>query len=532
MNRVLVRSTIVFGSVIALLIGGLPGGTGTTAVASDKGTDTHQASSLTKKEKQQLVEEGVASYEAGNKTEAREMLEKAEAVYPENYMVPYYLGLIYLEKDRLSDAIAQWQRYVAMDEKSENSIKTRKYLTLLLRRQAEAYARQAVADEDALMTAGVQEQTVAVTPFQNLGTAKLDPLGKGMAAMLISDLSQVPDLQVIERVKLQVLMDEMKLGASGIVDPRNASKMGHMLKASHVTAGSLAEAGQEKMQIASVLMDTQARRKVAAPEASGAIDQFFALEKQIATGIVKNLGRDPERMPKAFNKVHTRSMPAMIAYSEGLDAMDRERYDEARAKFQQALDEDPDFDLAEKALLATPLTMMVGMTVAQIVSGASSGGLPSAAAGSAVAGGAGISTTTAIVAGAAAAGGAAALAGGGGGGGGDGGTDNVDISGDWRGTWNDGSGGSGAINLNLSQSGTSVGGSATVTGSDCLSSGDVSGSVAGDQARLTIVSGTEQAALALTYQDSGLYGILTYGSGNCSEATVSLNLTGGAIIRW
>ena len=37
-----------------------------------------------------------------------------------------------------------------------------------------------------------------MTSFNNLGSEDLGPLGKGMAAMLITDLSQVPDLRVVE----------------------------------------------------------------------------------------------------------------------------------------------------------------------------------------------------------------------------------------------------------------------------------------------------------------------------------------------
>jgi hypothetical protein len=239
-------------------------------------------------------------------------------------------------------------------------------------------------------------------------------------------------------------------------------------------------------------------------------------------------------MPKAFNKTHTKSMPALIAYSEGLDELDHERYDAARDKFQQALDADPDFELAEEALLATPLTMMLGLTVADMVTSASASGIPASASGTAVAGGTGIGTTTTIIAGAALVGGGVALAAGGGGGGGDdgGGNTAVNISGDWRGTWNDGGGGSGAISLNLTQNDTTVNGGATVSGSECISTGEVSGSVAGDQVRLTVVSGADQMTFSAVYSASALYGNIEFATGGCPTATVALNLTGGATIEW
>jgi TolB-like protein len=265
MTRVLARCTVIFGSAVGLLLAALLGGVELTAWAADTTPTTHQAASLSKKEKQQLVQDGVAQYEAGNRATALKMLEQAVAVFPENYMAPYYLGMIYLDENRVSDAVAQWQRYVDMDPHSDNSMKIRKYLTLLLRREAKAQARLAIAYEDTLGAGTPTGQTVAVTPFRNLGDARFDSLGKGMASMLITDLSQVPALQVIERVKLQVLMDEMALGASGLVDPRSATRMGRLLKASHLTTGSLADLDQEKLQIASVVVDTAQRIKPSAP---------------------------------------------------------------------------------------------------------------------------------------------------------------------------------------------------------------------------------------------------------------------------
>jgi len=56
-----------------------------------------KSKTLTSQEKAELVRQGVAQYKAGNHDQARETLETARSVFPENYAAPYYLGLIYLE---------------------------------------------------------------------------------------------------------------------------------------------------------------------------------------------------------------------------------------------------------------------------------------------------------------------------------------------------------------------------------------------------------------------------------------------------
>jgi len=218
-----------------------------------------EAATLTTQEKQELVRKAVASYERGQWPSAQTALEKAQTAFPENYAVPYYLGLIYLKQGRRSDAIAQWQRYITMDPNSENALKIRKNLTLLLRQEAQDFARQAVAEQSTLIRGRADDKTVAVTSFSNLGSEKLGPLGKGMAAMLISDLSKVPDLKVVDRIRLQALLQEMKLGTTGLVDANTAPKVGKLLKARHVTTGSLADLEKDNLQIASVVVDAHQR---------------------------------------------------------------------------------------------------------------------------------------------------------------------------------------------------------------------------------------------------------------------------------
>ncbi|MGD8769555.1 MAG: tetratricopeptide repeat protein, partial [Desulfobacterales bacterium] len=219
---------------------------------------------------------------------------------------------------------------------------------------------------------------------------------------------------------------EMNLGTSGLVDPKTAPKLGKLLKARHVTTGNLADIEKENMQIASALVDAEQMESINTQEAQGALKRFYDLEKEIACEIIEDLGRDCDKMPGAFGKIHTKSLVALTSFGVGLDYLDQEKYDDAREAFQKALDEDPKFDLAEQALMATPVAAMLLMGTSETISGLSSSGFSSAAAGSAVVGGVGIGTTAAVVA--AIAGGAAAAASGGGGSSGSSSSTSTDVS--------------------------------------------------------------------------------------------------------
>jgi tetratricopeptide (TPR) repeat protein len=552
---------VVAAALICCLAGFAYCATGFGATAAEP-----QATELSTQEKQDMVGRAVAAYERGLWPSAQKDLEQAQTVYPENYAVPYYLGLIYLEQGRRSEAIAQWQRYVSMDPDSENALKIRKNLTLLLRQEAQEFAKQAVAEQSTLIQGRADDQTVAVTSFRNLGSERLDPLGKGMAAMLISDLSKIPDLKVVDRIKLQALLQEMKLGTTGLVDANTAPKIGKLLKARHVTSGSLADLEKENLEIASVVVDShQKAGLISSQGAKGELKEFYDLEKKIACQIVQALGKDCQKVPDGFYIIHTKSMPALVFYSKGLDAFDQQKYDEAREQFQKSLDEDPEFDLALIALMATPTSAMLLMDDSQMVSAAASSGPSSATAGTAVvssagtagstasaasAGGGflGLSTTTLTVGGAAAVGVVALAAGGGGGGGGgeptsSGGTaSTADLNGTWRGSWTDNSDGStGTATLALTQSGTSVNGTVSIPGDTCLPEGTVTGTFSGNSASLTITSGAESITANGTLNTgtktlSGTWNYANSASTECAggSGTFSCTLltTGDADIRW
>src|SRR5437899_12989126 len=85
---------------------------------------------------------------------------------------------------------------------------------------------------------------IAVLPFTNGGSygqgkEDFDALERGIAGMMISELSQNPAARVVERQEVQHLIDEQNLGAKGRVDPQTAAKAGKLVDAHYVGAGPL-----------------------------------------------------------------------------------------------------------------------------------------------------------------------------------------------------------------------------------------------------------------------------------------------------
>src|SRR6266516_794695 len=67
----------------------------------------------------------------------------------------------------------------------------------------------------------------------------IDALQKGIAGMLISELAANPAARVVEREEIEKLLAEQSLGASGKVTPETAAKIGKLVGARYVIAGTV-----------------------------------------------------------------------------------------------------------------------------------------------------------------------------------------------------------------------------------------------------------------------------------------------------
>lgn len=194
-------------------------------------------------------------------------------------------------------------------------------------------------------------RTVAVTYFDNnTAEPRFDPLGRGLADMLITDLAQVEGLTVVERSRLNELLAELELAESAFVDPATAARMGQGLGATAILTGAFA-AVEPDLRIDARLVDVASGEVIAAWEVTGPDEEFFLLEKELAATLVQQLQielspRDSARMAR----VSTESFDAFVAWSQGLEALDRGELEEARRALEAALGHDERFDEAEAML--------------------------------------------------------------------------------------------------------------------------------------------------------------------------------------
>jgi hypothetical protein len=215
---------------------------------------------------------------------------------------------------------------------------------LAVRARATAQAREALAGEQD-QVAG-DPQIVAVLPLQIVGDSQYQPLSRGLAQMLISDLGLLQTFRMVERIRLNALLEEMRLGQTDAVDQTTAARVGRLLRAGRMVQGTAAipEDGDTRLEASVVLSDGE----VTAPTArTGRLRDLMDLEKEVVVGIAGQLGyvlSEAERQLILENG--TRNLAAFLAYSRGLLAEDMGDYSAAAAHFGEAVRADPNFQAA------------------------------------------------------------------------------------------------------------------------------------------------------------------------------------------
>lgn len=183
------------------------------------------------------VAEGIEAYSNKEYEQAVVVLKSVQEAFPYNGMVPYYLGLSYLAQENLADTIRQWRRYEKIDPLGAKKNDIPKHLTVLIAKRMKVEIQEALANEDAMSAVQVEPNSIAIPPFANKGDEKFKILAKGITAMIIADLAKVPGVKVLERAKMQKLVDEIELSKSGLVSEDTSVRAGRIMKADKLIIG-------------------------------------------------------------------------------------------------------------------------------------------------------------------------------------------------------------------------------------------------------------------------------------------------------
>lgn len=189
-----------------------------------------------------------------------------------------------------------------------------------------------------------QEKTiVAVIPFTNLmKDSSFDWLSGGIAETLTVKLSRVDTLQMVERIRLKEITDEMKFAASGLVDEKTAVKVGKLAGAQVLVLGSFQKAGN-RLRINSRFVDASTGSILKTAQATGFTGEIFELQDKIAHSLISTMKiQTTTEEDKRITEKPTESFQAYEYMSRGNDYYISGNMTEAVRMYKQALAVDPD----------------------------------------------------------------------------------------------------------------------------------------------------------------------------------------------
>jgi tetratricopeptide (TPR) repeat protein len=327
---------------------------------------------------------GIGYYRAGRYAEARAALRTAAQREPRDGTTALYLGLAAEELGDLAAAKRAYSTYLSVGRTSRVRMQLQSHLAALTRRELAEEAKHAVREERALGAVAGPPTTVAVLPLRYTGSdSSLRPLERGLAELLTTDLARSKQPDVLERARIQAVLDELALQHSGQTDAATNVRVGRLVRAGRLVQGSIFQLDSSQLRVDAAVVDVGTTKVSGVAQAADQMEQLFALEKRIALDLFDQLGvRLTVAERNEIEQRPTRSLAAFLAYSRGLTAEDEGRYDDAGRFYRDAVRLDPDFGAAfQKNRDAKAL-----VTGARMSTQAIEGGLDGTSEGLAVAG--------------------------------------------------------------------------------------------------------------------------------------------------
>jgi len=294
---------------------------------------------------------GIAYFEANRYTDARAALDRAASIDPRDGVAALYRGLTAEAQNDVPAARSAYESYLTYGKTRAVKTQIAERLVVLARKENELAARQAIAQERRLASVPGSPRTVAVLPFKFTGAdTSLTPLERGFAELVATDLSRSSQLTVVERARLQALLDEIRLQQTVGVDAGTGVRAGRILQAGRLVGGTISQLDSNQLRADAFVTNV----RTTATEGRGAndqqaLDQLFTLEKNIVLRLFADMGVTLTTVERnAIEQRPTHSLAAFLAYSRGLEFEDEGRFDAAGRSFDEAVRLDPGFGAAQQ----------------------------------------------------------------------------------------------------------------------------------------------------------------------------------------
>jgi TolB-like protein len=227
---------------------------------------------------------------------------------------------------------------------------------------------------------------VAVLYFDNnaIGPAAAEfaGLGKGIQDLVITDMASNPKFRIVDRDRIQTVLQEQNLIKAGSIDPQTAVRLGKILGAQYVVFGGFMTDGKATAMLTARSIDVETTAIANPQKVQGKTDNVLELIVQLSTKLNADMkldvkpgtrvgdagtsgakpGATQSGTPASGTKtgtvenfakpVSSKAMAAkldvatMKIYSAAMDEMDKKNNTKAVALFKQVLEKAPEFEPA------------------------------------------------------------------------------------------------------------------------------------------------------------------------------------------
>jgi TolB-like protein len=184
---------------------------------------------------------------------------------------------------------------------------------------------------------------------------ELADLRKGLAEMIISDLVAGDQVVVVERSRLEAVMGELNLQASGKVDPATAQKIGKLLGAKYLVWGSITlvpfvKTDNANFETKVVTVETSVIKQ---KHHRGSLENFFDIQAAMSVDAAEQIALLEQLGPPTLppQKASRPSLNNAVRYSRALDAKDKKDPAKAKQLLVEVIKDQPDSKLAQLAQL-------------------------------------------------------------------------------------------------------------------------------------------------------------------------------------
>ncbi len=196
------------------------------------------------------------------------------------------------------------------------------------------------------------ETVIGVSSFSNLtGEKAISWLEVGLADSISYKLKNVQDYIVIDRINVDKVLGEVRLGQSGIVDDSKAKKAGKALGADIIVLGNFTKYGN-RIRINAKLVEVESHKILKQVQSDGVIDNIFELQDEIALKIINQTNITMTLALK--NKItqnFTSNLSAYEYYVKGQEYILKQlNYIKAIEMFNKAVEIDANYSLAYAGL--------------------------------------------------------------------------------------------------------------------------------------------------------------------------------------